>query len=230
MVDGNLTDDPCSSLRTAPAVNESEFPVAASNGEQPTIVQASPQDHQYLRQSEVSGYRDPANLRNSPKYQPPSDQSTKVSSETRCHCIACTYVSIAKFERYRYIHCFQERNRFLHEGKYKCNASYCTRSFKRWEDLTRHVSSVHCKNPPRFPCPILWCKHSGENGFTRKDKMKSHYKEVHEGNRKVNPNTSRTTPRTILPATGGVSAQLEPSRPAGEYGAGERENKGVRRS
>lgn len=73
MVDGNLTDDPCSSLRTAPAVNESEFPVVASNGEQPTIVEASPQDHQYLRQSEVSGYRDPANLRNSPKYQPPSD-------------------------------------------------------------------------------------------------------------------------------------------------------------
>ena len=247
MIDENLTDDPCSSLWMAPTVNGSEFPTFVSNGEQPTIIETSPQGHQYLRPSEVSGYCDPANLRESPKYQQVTNQSSNVFSDARCDCIVCTNVGGHPHTTYghgyrcRFTDCGKttatfdflekhEKRHFLHEGGYKCNASNCTRSCKRFTDLTRHVTSVHCKNPQKFPCPMFWCRHSGENGFTRKDKMKSHYKEVHEGNRKVNPNVSRGVPRAILPATGGGPPHMEPNGPAHEYGVGERENKRVRRS
>ena len=68
--------------------------------------------------------------------------------------------------------------------KYRCNVERCNFSTKRWADLVRHSTTKHCTNPDvqKFPCPDIGCKYSGANGFTRKDKLKSHYDNVHKGN------------------------------------------------
>lgn len=62
-----------------------------------------------------------------------------------------------------------------------CTQVHCNFITKREPDLRRHYRSMHCLNPNIFPCPVLWCKYSGVNGFTRKDKLTSHYRNVHEG-------------------------------------------------
>ncbi|KAG6991281.1 hypothetical protein G7Y79_00054g089100 [Physcia stellaris] len=68
--------------------------------------------------------------------------------------------------------------------KYHCNVERCNFSTKRWADLVRHSTTKHCTNPDvqKFPCPDIGCKYGGANGFTRKDKLKSHYDNVHKGN------------------------------------------------
>lgn len=68
--------------------------------------------------------------------------------------------------------------------KYRCNVERCNFSSKRWADLIRHCTTKHCTNPniQIFPCPEIGCKYGGANGFTRKDKLKSHYDNVHKGN------------------------------------------------
>lgn len=62
-----------------------------------------------------------------------------------------------------------------------CTQDHCNFITKRQPDLRRHYRSMHCLNPDTFSCPVLWCKYSGLNGFTRKDKLTSHYRNVHEG-------------------------------------------------
>lgn len=49
------------------------------------------------------------------------------------------------------------------------------------DDVKRHYATIHCKNPERFPCHVIGCPFSGENGFTRKDKLTSHMKSTHKG-------------------------------------------------
>ena len=74
-----------------------------------------------------------------------------------------------------------EKNHFRHEGQFRCIEDRCVYGAKRWSDLKRHYTSKHCLNPKtKFPCPELSCKYSGNNGFTRKDKLKSHREKVHE--------------------------------------------------
>ena len=65
--------------------------------------------------------------------------------------------------------------------RYWCLEQHCHFNTKRQADLARHYRTKHCENPPNFPCQVLGCKYGGENGFVRKDKLKSHYKNVHEG-------------------------------------------------
>lgn len=64
---------------------------------------------------------------------------------------------------------------------YGCIEQHCSFTTKRWPDLIRHYTVRHCTSPKKFPCPVPWCKFSGENGFARKDKLKSHHKNVHAG-------------------------------------------------
>lgn len=66
--------------------------------------------------------------------------------------------------------------------KFHCNVESCNFSSKKWGDLLRHCTTKHCTNPniQIFPCPDLACKYAGANGFTRKDKLKSHLN-VHRG-------------------------------------------------
>ena len=73
-----------------------------------------------------------------------------------------------------------EKDHFRHEGQYRCIEDRCVYSGKRWPDLKRHYTSKHCLNPKiKFPCPEIGCKYGGDNGFTRKDKLKSHREKVH---------------------------------------------------
>ena len=73
-----------------------------------------------------------------------------------------------------------EKNHFRHEGQFSCMEDRCVYSPKRWSDLKRHYTSKHCLNPKtKFPCPEIGCKYGGDNGFTRKDKLKSHREKVH---------------------------------------------------
>lgn len=75
-----------------------------------------------------------------------------------------------------------ERSHFRVEGRYSCEEGHCPFATKRWSDFRRHTSSKHCTRPAKqFPCPVLWCKYSGSNGFARKDKLNSHFKTVHGG-------------------------------------------------
>lgn len=68
-------------------------------------------------------------------------------------------------------------------GRLACKQDHCKYTTKRILDLKRHCKSKHCANPERLPCPVLWCKYSNDNnGFTRKDKLNSHLKNVHANN------------------------------------------------
>ena len=74
-----------------------------------------------------------------------------------------------------------EKAHFRHEGQFRCIEDRCVYSAKRWSDLKRHYTSKHCLNPKiKFPCTEIDCKYGGNNGFTRKDKLKSHREKVHE--------------------------------------------------
>ena len=69
------------------------------------------------------------------------------------------------------------------EAKFKCAENDCPVVVSSMTDLKRHYTSKHCTKYEKFPCPLVWCKYSGDNGFKRKDKMKSHYRNAHEGKR-----------------------------------------------
>ena len=74
-----------------------------------------------------------------------------------------------------------EKNHFRHEAQFRCIEDRCVYGAKRWSDFKRHYTSKHCLNPKtKFPCPGIGCKYGGNNGFTRKDKLKSHREKVHE--------------------------------------------------
>lgn len=70
---------------------------------------------------------------------------------------------------------------FLRSGMYHCDDQSCTQKCKRWADLKRHILTHHCLEANKFPCGFPGCERGGENGFTRKDKMNEHVKNVHQG-------------------------------------------------
>lgn len=73
-----------------------------------------------------------------------------------------------------------ERSHYGKSGNYRCREADCKFTTKRWDDLMRHSSSKHCINPKSFECPVIGCKYH-QQGFTRKDHLKSHYQKVHGG-------------------------------------------------
>ena len=124
--------------------------------------------------------------------------------EKHCTCIGCLKISwyggqsrnsSEKF-KCRFPGCLtsetSRRNLWYHEtshykyygtgGRYKCLEQDCRTVTVDFYELKRHYKK-HCTIPDKeqFPCPVLWCKYSGNNGFLRKDKLKSHYKNIHEG-------------------------------------------------
>ena len=138
-------------------------------------------------------------------YMVPSITNTPTEEPSYgCSCIACLSVGAhtTTFKDWRdrgmsclLPHCnpstgwhsvhLHERSHFhtANGDAFRCLEPDCPFSSKRWPDLVRHYTVKHCTNPKKFryPCPVVWCKYSGENGFTRKDKLKSHYKNIHEG-------------------------------------------------
>ena len=126
------------------------------------------------------------------------------SSQEDCTCISCLEISIRNGQalwcdgrfRCRFPGCpyseydypaapfyEHEKSHYGQTGKYICLEQTCQVATKYFGDLKRHDKGKHCSNPTKeqFPCPVLWCKYSGNNGFARKDKLTSHYKNIHEG-------------------------------------------------
>ena len=118
----------------------------------------------------------------------------------RCHLMSCNWICWAReadnaYETYStWAHQFSEKKRSAHEKThyqrgpkdpetpFSCPVENCRFSSKRWSDLHRHTTAKHCKNPPKFACSVIGCKYNGEdNGFIRKDKLKDHYKNMHQG-------------------------------------------------
>ncbi|MCJ1235904.1 hypothetical protein MMC14_003878, partial [Varicellaria rhodocarpa] len=65
--------------------------------------------------------------------------------------------------------------------KYSCTATNCRQTFGHWDDLKRHIKTFHCLHAVIYPCEYIGCKYGGANGFKRKDKLKSHQRNVHLG-------------------------------------------------
>ena len=78
-----------------------------------------------------------------------------------------------------------ERGHFFWSGVFNCLEKGCQKTTTKLADLKRHCCVKHCTNPTKHPCREIGCKYSGNNGFLRKDKLKTHYRNVHEG--KVRP-------------------------------------------
>ncbi|KAF2765600.1 hypothetical protein EJ03DRAFT_205774 [Teratosphaeria nubilosa] len=54
-------------------------------------------------------------------------------------------------------------------------------SFTRHADLQRHIDVVHMRSSLQLvDCPFQDCHRVGKEGFTRKDKMTDHLREVHK--------------------------------------------------
>lgn len=110
----------------------------------------------------------------------------------RCRLPSCqTFLSLDDLQKH-------EKSHYGQPGKYTCLEQDCHAVLKNFGDLKRHDKAKHCTNPNKlqYPCPVLWCKYSGSNGFTRKDKLKSHYKNIHEGK-----SAPAKAGRVIKPAT-----------------------------
>lgn len=74
-----------------------------------------------------------------------------------------------------------EKDHFGQPGHFVCPVDHCGFVTKRWSDLRRHTSTIHCTKAKKFPCSVTWCKYTGEDGFTRRDKLTSHFNNVHKG-------------------------------------------------
>ncbi|WPH01606.1 Hypothetical protein R9X50_00445400 [Acrodontium crateriforme] len=68
-------------------------------------------------------------------------------------------------------------------GQFVCLYESCvnTGGFTRYADLQRHVEIIHMRSTlSLFDCQIPGCHRRGEYGFTRKDKMTDHMRDVHK--------------------------------------------------
>ena len=92
------------------------------------------------------------------------------------------------------------------EYKFKCAENNCTVTVSSMADLRRHYTSKHCTKCEKFPCRFVWCKYSGDNGFKRKDKLTSHYRNSHEGKMGRAKATRVTKPKASESGSGGVGA------------------------
>lgn len=63
---------------------------------------------------------------------------------------------------------------------YTCVHTSCSLKFSRLTDLKRHLKAVHDPGNNRLSCPYKWCDHTDQLGFTRKDQLSEHIREVHK--------------------------------------------------
>ena len=114
-----------------------------------------------------------------------------VLQQISCRIEGCTWIRrLDQLYYFSYLRdtISHEQTHFLEQtreqdGKlvYTCKDGRCRIRTKRKDDVKRHYATVHCKNPERFPCHVIGCPFSGENGFTRKDKLTNHMKSTHKG-------------------------------------------------
>ena len=67
-------------------------------------------------------------------------------------------------------------------ARYRCSIPGCSKDFTRQTDLKRHFKTQHDAPNKRIDCDFKWCGRTGEHGFTRKDHLAEHLREVHRQN------------------------------------------------
>ena len=104
-------------------------------------------------------------------------QSRSGSEKFKCHFPSCLTSETSSNRLWKH-----ETSHYGMRGQYKCLEKDCQTVIQNFYELKRHYKK-HCTSPDKeiFSCPVLSCKYSGKNGFSRKDKLKSHYKNIHEG-------------------------------------------------
>lgn len=122
-------------------------------------------------------------------------------TEVLCSCIGCLQVGFYTSDDFLFLnflcrvsgcqwsiptgdmgskaHRTHERKHYDRGERFICTGNHCRFVTKRWADLIRHCTSRHCLNPRKLPCHVLGCMYGGGRGFTREDKLRSHYKNVH---------------------------------------------------
>lgn len=55
----------------------------------------------------------------------------------------------------------------------------CSKTFSRVQDMHRHARN-HNPGAPRIDCPFPSCPYTGTKGFTRRDKLTSHWQDRHQ--------------------------------------------------
>ena len=124
-----------------------------------------------------------------PSYRNNVDGTNSVEAYYSCRVLGCLHIEkvwrahnkwwLAKDLTLLRSH---EKAHYGKEGNFKCLSDHCTFVTKRWSDLKRHSTVMHCKNAKKFPCPVPYCKFAGDNkGFLRKDKLTTHFNRVHKG-------------------------------------------------
>jgi len=224
-LDGDQTDGAGSRIVPALATTASYTQEFLPDANQSDMGPAAKSEQWDLQQPAAFASCNPADLENTSTDISESMQPSATSSKGQCECLSCLHLGQDTASSSDYFHrdrtacrvpgfagCVtsspvrthreHERDHFLHDEHYMCNSSGCKRSFTRWEDLVRHSLNKHCLNPERFPCLEIGCKYSGENGFVRKDKLKSHYKNAHEGKPRF---AQRGVPRLVQPAVAAPS-------------------------
>ena len=138
------------------------------------------------------------------KILPHRGQSLNSGETFKCHFPSCPKTSRTDLW-------YHETSHYGKYGKFTCLEQKCQVSTRLFSDLRRHYKT-HCTSPDKeiFSCPVSWCKYSGNNGFVRKDKLKSHYRNIHEG--KPGPLKAGRVikPATLKPQVS--SAEIGPSK------------------
>lgn len=100
---------------------------------------------------------------------------------SRCCFVQCPGESCSEEHRLYSLEWRLRSDHLFRNGVYHCDSHDCAHRCKRWADLERHISTRHCLKAPKYPCTFPGCERGGDNGFARKDKLKSHFENVHRG-------------------------------------------------
>jgi len=68
-----------------------------------------------------------------------------------------------------------------------CNPKTKNGAFTRAADLVRHMETVHNAAPANLDCPYAknWCERTGTRGFSRRDHLNEHIRQVHPGKQEL---------------------------------------------
>ena len=98
-----------------------------------------------------------------------------------CDDVVCPPIRMtSRMHEYCFLRSNHEKNHYSQGQVFQCREEHCSTTTKNSSDLVRHYSSRHCTAPKPYSCHHIGCKHSGENGFPRKDKLTSHLKNGHK--------------------------------------------------
>ncbi len=205
------------SFTTQPAIGEPYFPTPDNDQSFSAFPDCTLIQDLYNGHGEIIQESGPQPLMGSSSSALGNDQFQNFSG---CSCMACLLIGVpgdwneglcCRFKGCNFttdIHAeyvSHERDHYHEPGNplFHCVEQHCKFATKRWPDLIRHCTVRHCTKPKQFSCPVPWCKYSGDNGFARKDRLRSHQRNVHQGFVTSIPSS---TLRPIQPAMPGSRA------------------------